>query len=79
MSTAINLVVDQALALTAPERSDIIEKLLASLDRPDIIVMPYGDRRQVHVSRPMKMAQFKLYRYARCLRNTRSREHFISY
>ncbi|MEL6710898.1 MAG: addiction module protein [Pseudomonadota bacterium] len=35
MSAAINAVVDQALELTAPERSDIIEKLLASLDIPD--------------------------------------------
>ncbi len=35
MSAAINSVVDQALASTAPERSDIIEKLLASLDKPD--------------------------------------------
>ncbi len=35
MSAAINSVVNQALALTAPERSDIIEQLLASLDRPD--------------------------------------------
>ena len=35
MSAAINSVVDQALELTASERSDVIEKLLASLDRPD--------------------------------------------
>ncbi len=38
MSTAINSVVDQALELTASERSDVIEKLLASLDMPDVSI-----------------------------------------
>ena len=35
MSAATNTVIDQALALTAPERSDIVDKLLASLNIPD--------------------------------------------
>ena len=35
MSTAINLVVNQALELTVSERFNVIEKLLASLDMPD--------------------------------------------
>ena len=35
MSTAMNSVINQALGLTASERSGVIEKLLASLDLPD--------------------------------------------
>lgn len=35
MSVTINSVVNQALELTASERSNVIEKLLTSLDAPD--------------------------------------------
>ena len=38
MPAAINSVIDQALTLTAPERSDMVEKLLASLDKPDTAI-----------------------------------------
>ncbi|MGO9597587.1 MAG: addiction module protein [Isosphaeraceae bacterium] len=35
MSTATKQILEQALVLSAAERADLVESLLASLDRPD--------------------------------------------
>ncbi len=35
MTKSVNTILNQALELTASERSDVVEKLLSSLDTPD--------------------------------------------
>ena len=35
MTNSANMILDQALELSAPERANVAEKLLFSLDRPD--------------------------------------------
>ncbi|WP_198265418.1 addiction module protein [sulfur-oxidizing endosymbiont of Gigantopelta aegis] len=35
MTNSVNMILDQALELSASERADVAEKLLFSLDRPD--------------------------------------------
>jgi len=38
MTESVNTILNQALELTASERSDVVEKLLSSLDTPDATI-----------------------------------------
>ena len=78
MSKSVTLILDQALELSATERADVSEKLLLVWIVLTQKLMPFGQKKLMHVLRLTKRVKLKQYLQKMSLLNTANLESHFS-